>query len=167
MGTQEPDFGLFGHLLTPTGPVKKGIGLRDSAKWHEKMAAARSQAQRYVNSLPSGHRPPPFVLVVDIGHCIELWSNFARDGKAYTQFPSRERFRIYHEPQRGRAVPTLADPEVRKLLATVWTEPESLDPARYAARVSREAAEVLADLAKLLEMPADKGGGGHSPEAVA
>ena len=167
VGTQEPDFGLFGHLLAPTGPVKKGIGIRDSAKWHEKMAAARSQAQRYVTILPAGHRPPPFVIVADIGHCIELWSNFARDGKAYTQFPSRERFRIYHEPQPGRVVPTLADPEVRKLLVTVWTDPESLDPSRHAARVSREAAEVLADLAKLLEMPVDKGGGGHSPEAVA
>lgn len=167
VGTQEPDFALFGHLLAPTGPVKKGIGIRDSAKWHEKMAAARSQAQRYVTILPDGHRPPPFVIVADIGHCIELWSNFARDGKAYTQFPSRERFRIYHEPQAGRVVPTLADPEVRKLLSTVWTDPESLDPSRHAARVSREAAEVLADLAKLLEMPVDKGGGGHSPEAVA
>ncbi|MBI5608598.1 MAG: class I SAM-dependent DNA methyltransferase [Deltaproteobacteria bacterium] len=159
--------GLFDNLLAPTGPVKKGIGLRDSAKWHEKMAAARAQAQRYVTILPAGHRPPPFLLVVDVGHCIEVWSNFARDGKAYTQFPSRERFRIYHESPAGRVTPTLADPEVRQLLATIWTNPESLDPSRHAARVSREAAEVLADLAKLLEMPVEKGGGGHSPEAVA
>ncbi len=159
--------GLFGDLSAPVGPMKKGIGVRDSAKWHEKMAAARAQAQRYVTMLPAGHRPPPFLLVVDVGHCIEVWANFARDGKAYTQFPSREKFRIYHEVPAGRAGVSIEDAAVQQLLATIWTDPESLNPARHAAKVSREAALALAELAKALESPVDQGGSGYGAEAVA
>jgi len=35
------------------------------------------------------------VLVCDVGHAIEVYANFRRDGKAYDQFPDRRSFRIY------------------------------------------------------------------------
>src|ERR1019366_10570263 len=38
---------------------------------------------------------PPFLVIVDVGHCIELWSDFSRQGKNYTPFPDRNRFRIF------------------------------------------------------------------------
>ena len=51
--------------------------------------------------------------------------------------------------------------ETREMLRAVWTEPQSLDPARRAARVTREIADRLAVLAKSLEAA------GHAPQTVA
>ena len=55
----------------------------------------------------------------------------------------------------------LAKDDVRAELATMFTDPWSLDPARRAARVTREVATYLADLA--VELQAD----GTHPEVVA
>ena len=64
--------------------------------------------------------------MVDVGATIELYSEFTRTGGAYLAFP---------DPQHHRfALDDLRDPEVRTLLATVWTDPPSLDPARRSAR---------------------------------
>jgi len=121
--------------------------------WDVLMLNARRQAEDYVRLLPNGHEPPPFVLVCDVGHCIEVYANFRRDGKAFDQFPDRQSFRIYLEDLRRK--------EVRDLLAAVWTDPLSLDPARKSARVTRAIAERLAAVSKALER--DK----HPPEEVA
>ncbi len=45
----------------------------------------------------------------------------------------------------------LADVEIRDRLRHVWTDPLSLDPSRRHAKVTRELAVKLADLAKSLE----------------
>ena len=42
-------------------------------------------------------------------------------------------------------------PELRERLRALWLEPHSLDPARHPAKVTREAAERLAVLARNLE----------------
>jgi hypothetical protein len=65
--------------------------------WDVLMMNARRQAEDYVRLLPAGHEPPPFVLVCDVGHCLELYANFRRDGKAYDQFPDRQSFRVFLE----------------------------------------------------------------------
>ena len=70
-----------------------------------------------------------------------------------TQFPDRQSFRIYLED--------LREPEIRERLAAIWTDPLSLDPARKAARVTREIAERLAAVSKALEAE------NHPPEEVA
>lgn len=111
--------------------------------WDVLMFNARSQAENYVRLLPKEHEPPPFVIVCDVGHCFELYANFRRDGKAYDQFPDRQSFRIYLED--------LRKPETRALLAAIWTDPLSLDPARKSARVTRAVAERLAAVSKSLE----------------
>jgi hypothetical protein len=54
------------------------------------MMNARVQAENYVRLLPAGHAPPPFVIVCDVGHCLEVYANFRRDGKAFDQFPDRQ-----------------------------------------------------------------------------
>jgi hypothetical protein len=135
-------------------PAGKTRGRRGAERaWDVLMLNARRQAEDYVRLLPPDHEPPPFVLVCDVGHCIEVYANFRRDGKAYDQFPDRAAFRIYLEDLREDAV--------RRRLAAIWTEPMSLDPSRHAARVTRNIAARLAEVSKTLEE------GGQPPERVA
>ena len=55
----------------------------------------------------------------------------------------------------------LARAEVRDTLRRIWLEPDSLDPSRVSARVTRQVASQLADLARSLERS------GHKPDHVA
>lgn len=91
------------------------------------MLNAKRQAEEYARALPPTHGWPPFILVCDVGHCIEVYADFSGQGKNYTQFPDRQSFRIYLED--------LRKPEVRDRLKRIWQEPLSLDPARTAAKV--------------------------------
>jgi hypothetical protein len=93
------------------------------------------------------------VVVVDVGHVIELYAEFTRSGATYTPFPDPRSHRIRLEQ--------LADPAIRKRLKALWTDPLSLDPSRASARVTREVAAELAELAKSLEAA------GHTPHHVA
>jgi hypothetical protein len=90
--------------------------------------------------------------VVDVGHCIELYSEFSCTGGIYRPFPDSISYRI---PLRK-----LADADIREHLRHVWTDPLSLDPSRHHARVTRELAVKLADLAKSLEFS------GHQPDRI-
>lgn len=147
-------------LIDPAdAPTLPGIaaaqrGRRGAGRsWDVLMLNARQQAENYVRLLPTSHEPPPFVLVCDVGHCIEVYANFRRDGKAYDQFPDRRSFRIYLED--------LRDPAVRDRLVAIWRDPLSLDPSRHAARVTREIAGRIAKVSKALEEA------GHPTEEVA
>jgi hypothetical protein len=104
---------------------------------------ARSQAEQYARALPASEGRPPFLIVVDVGNRIELYAEFSRSGGTYTPFPDPRGYRI--------ALADLADAKVRERLRRVWTDPLSLDPARASARVTREIAAKLAELAKSLE----------------
>ena len=115
-----------------------------SGAWDTLMMNARAQGESYTRLLPQAHEPPPFLIVCDVGHCFELYANFRRDGKAFDQFPDRRAFRIYLEDLRQEPM--------RQLLADIWTDPLSLDPARRSARVTREIAERLAAVSKALEV---------------
>lgn len=138
-----------------SGSAITGIRGRRTADrgWDVLMHNARAQAENYVRLLPVDHEPPPFMLVCDVGHCIEIYANFRRDGKAYDQFPDRSTFRVYLED--------LRDPDVRARLAAIWTDPMALDPARRSARVTRDIAERLAKVSLELERA------GHPAEDVA
>ncbi|GFO80713.1 MAG: hypothetical protein A49_03400 [Methyloceanibacter sp.] len=116
------------------------------------MVNARRQAEEYAKALPASHGWPPFVLVCDVGHCIEIYADFSGQGKNYAQFPDRRGFRIFLDDLRQE--------EVRKRLRTIWTDPLSLDPATHAAVVSRDVAERLARIAKRLDKK-------HDPKDVA
>ena len=93
------------------------------------MRTAKRQAEQYAKALDEW---PPFLIVVDVGGYIELWSDFARQGKVYAPFPDRARQRI--------TVAQLEDPEVRAMLKAVWTNPMSLDPAARVAAVTTDIA---------------------------
>ena len=104
---------------------------------------ARSQAENYARALPAQEGRPPFVLVVDVGTVIEVYAEFSRTGGTYTPFPDPRSHRI--------ALADLAKPEVLERLRRIWTQPDSLNPARISAQVTREVAQLLARLAKSLE----------------
>jgi hypothetical protein len=90
---------------------------------------------------------------VAVGQAIELYADFSRTGKNYTHFPDARRFRI--------ALDDLRDEGVRGRLRLVWSDPDALDPARTAARVTREIAARLAELGRSFEAQ------GHAPDRVA
>jgi SAM-dependent methyltransferase len=121
--------------------------------WDVLMMNARQQAEDYVRLLPEDHLPPPFIIVCDVGHCFEIYSNFRKDGKAYDQFPDRRSFRVYLEDLRNA--------DVRNRLIAIWKDPDSLNPARTASRVTRDIARRLAAVSKSLEAAK------HPPEEVA
>lgn len=133
--------------------AKKGHAQRGSAAWDEAMLKARGQAEQYARALPAAEGRPPLLIVVDVGHSIELYSEFTRTGGTYVPFPDPLSHRIRLEK--------LSNPEVREILRLAWTDPQALDPSRRSARVTREIAQSLGRLAASLEKS------GHSPEAVA
>lgn len=109
---------------------------RGTPAWQAMMDRAFAQARNYAVNLPEGR--PPFLMTCDIGHCFEVWTGFSGD---YGRYGAR------------RTIPlaALAKDEIRSELATIFTDPWSLDPARRAAKVTREVASHLADLARALE----------------
>ncbi len=114
---------------------------------------ARAQAEGYARALPSEEGRPPFLLVVDVGNVIELYAEFSRSGATYTPFPDPRSHRL--------PLASLLDETVRERLKSIWLEPESLNPTRASARVTRLVATQLAELAKSLEQS------GHRADHVA
>lgn len=146
----EDDFDLFGQ--TAALRVKRGTARRGTPGWAKAMVQAKGQAERYAKALPVARGWPPFLLVADIGYCIEVFADFTGTGKAYAQFPDRSRYRIMLED--------LRDEQVRERLRALWTDPETLDPSAEAARVTRRVAHLLATLSRRIEKR------GHSADAV-
>lgn len=146
---------LFGDVPEATGARTKarGVAVRGTRGWDVAMRKARGQAEQYVKALPASEGNPPFVVVADVGHSFEVFSDFTRTGKTYVPFPDARTYRIN--------LSDLAREEVRERLRRVWTEPLSLDPSRRSARVTREVADRLAALARSLEA------GGCDAERVA
>lgn len=123
--------------------MKRGTAVRGTRGWDTAMLAARTQAERYAKSLPASEGWPPFLIVVDVGHSIELFADFSLTGKAYLPFPGPRNFRISLEE--------LENSQIRERLRAVWLSPHSLDPSRERAKVTREVAAKLATLARNLE----------------
>jgi hypothetical protein len=140
--------------LTLPGQEPEQLGRRSIARgWDVMMQNARRQAESYVFLLDADHPAPPFIITCDVGHCFELYADFTGTGRAYSQFPDRQRFRIFLED--------LRDPQLRARLAQIWTDPHALDPARESARVTRAIARRLAQVGRALEER------GCNPEDVA
>ncbi|MCP5222345.1 MAG: class I SAM-dependent DNA methyltransferase [Zoogloeaceae bacterium] len=114
---------------------------------------AFNQAESYARALPAAEGRPPFILIADVGHCVELYAEFTRSGGHYTPYPDPRSHRI--------RLSDLRRDDIRARLRAVWLDPLSLDPARRSARVTRDIADRLARLAKSLEAA------GHAPQHVA
>lgn len=135
---------------------KTGHGQRGTKAWDTAMEKARAQAEKYVRSLPreelSDGGRPPFLMVVDVGHSIALYTDWSRAGGHYVPFPDSASYRIL--------LADLQEESIRERLKAVWTDPLSLDPSRRNAKVTRQIADRLARLARSLE-------GQYEPEVVA
>jgi hypothetical protein len=129
-----------------TAPI--GTARRGTPAWAKAMRKAFAQAARYAKYLPG--RSVPVVITCDIGHVFEVWTDFSETG-TYGGYGAR------------RTIPfaDLEKPEVQAFLRAVFMDPSAVDPARHAARVTREVAAHLADLARSLEDDH------HHPQAVA
>jgi len=115
----------------------------ESSRWDKAMLRAAAQADTYIRALPADEGRPPFLLTCDVGKTIEVYSEFSRSGATYVPFPDPRSHRIHLED--------LREEHVRQRLVGIWTNPDALDPAKYAARVTRELSKTLAQLAKALE----------------
>lgn len=114
-----------------------------SQVFDDAMLRARAQAEGYARALPASEGRPPFLVLVDVGNVIELYAEFSRSGATYTPFPDSRSHRI--------PLDALTHEATRARLAALWTDPDSLNPARASARVTRQVAGLLATLAKSLE----------------
>ncbi len=88
--------------LSRAEPRVRGVR-RDGQPRLGRADAERAPAGRELcPRLPASHGWPPFILVCDVGHCLELYADFSGQGKNYAQFPDRQGFRIYLEDLRSR-----------------------------------------------------------------
>ncbi len=122
---------------------KLGHAKRGSKSWDKVMIAARRQAEDYARALPVDHGYPPFLLIVDVGNVIEVYADFSGLGKNYDHFPDRQSYRL--------SMDDLLLADVQERLAAIWTNPQSLDPTRKSAEVTRDIAARLAIIARRLE----------------
>jgi len=116
------------------------------------MQRAKRQAENVTRCLPEGEGRPPFLIVVDVGFCFDLYTEFGCTGGSYLHFPDARRHRIMFDD--------LANPDVRSLFRAIWTDPLSLDPSLRSAKVMEEVASHLAKLARVME------DGGQDPTLV-
>jgi len=125
----------------------------DSDGWDASIIKALNQAENYVRALPAEEGRPPLIIVVDVGNSFALYSEFSRSGGNYVAYPDPRNYKIPLEK--------LRDENIRERLRSAWLEPLSLDPTRYAGKITRVIADQLAELAKSLEIS------GHPAEEVA
>lgn len=151
--TKRIDLYKEGHFLLEAkqgadkGAKKAGTAKRGTNAWHIAMNDAYGQALGYARTLAN---PVPILVVCDIGYCFDIYESFDGAG-AYRHFPTAQTSRLY--------LRDLA--KHMDTLRRIFTDPLSLDPSRKAAKVTREVAGYLANLAKSLE---DKG---YAQETVA
>lgn len=122
----------------------KGTAKRGTQSYLKAMEAAFVQAVAYARNVPS---KPPFVLTCDIGSHFELWTGFNGDYGGYGA-------------RREIALADLSQPEVFAEFVDIFTNPQARNPEKIAAKVTREVAADLAELARSLE-------GSHEPQEVA
>ena len=135
--------------------AKTGHGKRGTKTWDTAMEKARKQAENYARLLAGDEIAagrPPFIMVADVGHSVAVYADWSGHAAHYQPFPDPNNYRI--------KLADLHDEAIRERLRLIWTDPQALNPARNSARVTKEVADYLAQLAKSLE-------GKHDTEAVA
>ena len=147
-----PSHGCGSEPTDDAGVADPWLGQRGTRSWENSMLRAMRIAEQYVRRLPPKEGRPPFLIVVDVGYCFDLYADFACNGGYYLHFPDCRRHRIFLDE--------LVKPETRYLFRAIWTNPRSLDPSMRAAEVTETVAAHLANLAMLLEHD------GHDPEPV-
>ncbi|MCL2822578.1 MAG: hypothetical protein FWD57_01170 [Polyangiaceae bacterium] len=126
---------------------------RESRSWENSMQRAKRLAEAHMSGMPQGERRPPFLIVVELGHCFDVYSELSATDEAYLHFPDPRRHRIM--------LADLVKPEVIDLFHAIWTNPQSLDPSLRSAKITEKVAAQLCTLATMLEKD------GHNPKTIA
>jgi hypothetical protein len=125
----------------------KGHGKRGTKAYLDAMQKAFNQAKSYAYNRMLGAMPP-FLITCDIGSHFEIWEGFSGD---YGSYGARQRVNLAD----------LKQPEVFDRFVKIFTDPQSLNPEKYRARVTREVAAELATLTRWIEEQ------GHDPHETA
>lgn len=131
--------------------IKIKIG-NHTKTYSDTLMGAHAQAQGYAHALPAAEGRPPFLIVIDVGIVIQLYSEFSLTGGNYIPFPDPRNHQI--------KLQDLNNEKIRQRLRQLWTDPMALDPSRANAQVTSEVATVLAAVPNSLK--AD----GHAPHQV-
>lgn len=134
-------------------PQPINMARRGTPSWTAAMLKAKGQAYAYARALEVSEGWPPFLIVADIGHVIDVYADFSGAGKNYTPFPDGTSYRIEMED--------LRKDEIRARLKSIWLDPLDLDPSKRSAQVTRQIADELAALGKSFQEQ------GHESEATA
>nr|VFK78355.1 MAG: Methyltransferase domain-containing protein [Candidatus Kentron sp. SD] len=112
------------------------------------MLRAHGQAVAYARALPTTEGRPPFIITLDVGVALEVYSEFTQSGGAYIPYPDPRAHRI--------KLADLQNDAIRQRLRAIWRDPLSLDPTRISAKVTRDIATRLAALARDLEQSGER-----------
>ena len=123
--------------IEPAGRKEKGTAVRGSTAWDQTMESARGQAERYLRALPASEGNPPFVVVVDVGHTIELYADFSRLGKTYTGGPAPPRRTTSASRGASTGTAPVPRPSAQRLSVRISVRPsDTTPPAEYADHVT-------------------------------
>ena len=105
-----------GDILSPPSlPSKSGHGKRGTAAFDRALERAFHQGRGYITSLPVAEGRPPFLIVCDVGHSIDLYAEFSGTGGHYERFPDPKNHRIL--------LTDLRQEKHRATLRAIWTDP--------------------------------------------
>jgi hypothetical protein len=141
VATRFADFYKEGHFLIEAKQgstnSSKGHGKRGTKGYRDEMQQAFNQAKSYAYNrmLPS---LPPFLITCDIGSHFEVWEGFSGE---YGSYGARQTINLKD----------LAQSEIFDRFVAIFVDPQSLNPEKYRARVTREVAAELAKLSRWLE----------------
>lgn len=140
-------------LETKQGSNKgnKGHGKRGTATYRKEMKKAFGQALKYARFV---ELKPPFLITCDIGDHFRVWQDFSE-----SWLSANGNYGTYDSVQK---IPfaDLKNDDVKAFFYKIFSDPQSLNPEKIAAQVTREVAADLAELAIALEQTAE-------PQAVA
>ncbi|MGB3308719.1 MAG: DNA methyltransferase [Nodosilinea sp.] len=125
----------------------KGHGKRGTKIYDDVMQGSFNQARQYIQLLDRPTKPP-FLITCDIGYRFDIWQGFSGE---YGSYGARQRVNLAE----------LQQPEVFDRFVAIFTDPQSLNPEKLRAKVTREVAAELAKLSRWLE---DQG---HDPQTTA
>ena len=120
----------------------KGTGKRGTNSYRKAMKKAFAQALNYARFvLPK----PPFLITCDIGNHFQIWQDFSN-----SWLSANGNYGTYDS---GKYIEfrDLLKPEIFDYFVKIFNDPQSLNPEKIAAKVTREVAADLAILAKMLE----------------
>lgn len=121
------------------------------ARYDKLMRDARNQAENYAKNLPASEPVAPFLIVCDLGRAFEVYHDAAGNGRGYTFFPDKQRYRIEIADLASDRKLKGPDCTPLELLRAIWTDPKSIDPRFQAADVTRTVAKRLASVSEYIE----------------